>query len=59
MRILKIIVAAWAIAFAITMVIFLALLWAGGPSTAERVWTSPYLIGLYVLGLVVAARYLR
>jgi hypothetical protein len=59
MRVVKVILASIAMAFAMTMLIFLAALWIAGPSAAERVWSSPYIIALYPISLFIAARYLR
>jgi hypothetical protein len=58
-RVLKILVAASALTFGIGLIVFIAFLWIGGPSMADHVWTSPFLLIAYVLGLVVAARYIR
>jgi hypothetical protein len=59
MRVIKVIIAAFAMVFGVSMLAFLAALWIAGPSVADRVWSSPYVLALYPVGLFVAARYLR
>jgi uncharacterized membrane protein len=59
MRTLRMIVAAIAMVFGVTLLIFLAALLIAGPSVADRVWSSPYLIALYPAAIFVAVRYLR
>jgi hypothetical protein len=59
MRALKIVVATFAMVFCVSLLAFLAALWIAGPSTADRVWSSPYIIVLYPVTLFVAARWLR
>jgi hypothetical protein len=59
MRILKAITAVLAMVFGLTLLIFVAVLWIAGPSAADHVWSSPYLIALYPVTLFVAVRYVR
>ena len=59
MRVLKVIIASWAITFGVGLVALIVLLWVGGPTMAGRVWTSPYLLIAWVLGLAISARYIR
>jgi hypothetical protein len=59
MRTLRIIMAAFAMVFGVTLLIFLAALLIADPSVADRAWSSPYLITLYPVAIFVAARYLR
>jgi hypothetical protein len=59
MRIFKIFIAGWAIAFAAALLLFLVILWIAGPNTAEGVWGPIPLSFLFVVGLILAKRYLR
>lgn len=58
-RVVKVIVAGWAIGFGIALTGFLLLLWISGPPSAERVWGPIPLSVLFLLGVVVSARYLK
>ena len=59
MRALKVLFVAWALAVGAAMVLFLVVLWASGPQTAERMWVPLPLSILFVIGLIVSARFLR
>jgi len=58
-RPIKIIVAGWAMAFGVALLGFLVCLWIGGPNLAERIWGPIPLSVLFILGLLVSARFLR
>jgi hypothetical protein len=57
MRIVKVVIAGWAIAIGIALIVFLVLLWLAG--AAERVWGPLPLSILFAAGLIVACRLLR
>jgi hypothetical protein len=59
MRVVKIIIAGWAMAIGTAMILFLACLWLAGPDSAERVWGPLPLSALFAIGLVVATRYMK
>lgn len=59
MRAIKLVFAGWALAFAAALLLFLCLLWTAGPDVAERVWGALPVSVLFIIGLVVARRFLR
>jgi hypothetical protein len=58
-RWLRVLVAAYAISFALALVTFVVLLFAMGHAVAEVVWTPVVLIPLFLVGLPIALKYLK
>jgi hypothetical protein len=58
-RVLKVLVAGWAMAVGAAIVLIVGSLWISGPQSVDRIFDWKYMSILFVLGVIVAARFLR
>lgn len=59
MRLFKILIAGWALAVGAAILLTVGLLWVQGPKSVDLVFEPWAMSVLFVVGVLVAARYLR